>query len=53
MGFEIYGFLIKATVRFKSAEVEGSFHFPGEREMSFSQAEQKIRELFADQGKGV
>ncbi|MBY8830932.1 hypothetical protein K7Z10_05240 [Bacillus licheniformis] len=52
--FKTYGFRIKAIVRLKSgSEVEGSFHFPGEREMSFSQAEQKIRELFADQGEGV
>ncbi|ATH91744.1 hypothetical protein [Bacillus glycinifermentans] len=50
MGFETYGFLIKATVRFKSAEVEGSFYFPGEQEMSFSKAEKKIRELFVKEG---
>ncbi|MDU0072627.1 hypothetical protein N1I81_17870 [Bacillus sp. FSL M8-0052] len=50
MGFEIYGFLIKATVRFKSDEVEGSFYFPGEQEMSFSKAEKKIRELFVKEG---
>ncbi|APT45370.1 hypothetical protein [Bacillus safensis] len=47
MGFQTYGFLIKATVRFKSGpEVEGSFYFPGEQEMYFSKAEEKIRELF-------
>ena len=51
MGFRTYGFLIKATVRFKSGpKVEGSFYFPGEQEMSFSKAEEKIRELFVKEG---
>ncbi|EFV70116.1 hypothetical protein HMPREF1012_03862 [Bacillus sp. BT1B_CT2] len=49
MGFQTYGFLIEATVRFKSAKVEGSFYFPSEQEMSFSKAEKKIRELFTEQ----
>ncbi|RHJ03559.1 hypothetical protein [Bacillus sonorensis] len=51
MEFKTYGFRIKAIVRLKSgSEVEGSFHFPGEREMSFSKAEKKIRELFVKEG---
>ncbi|MBW7636543.1 hypothetical protein K1I48_24375 [Bacillus licheniformis] len=49
MVFQTYGFLIEATVRFKSAKVEGSFYFPTEQEMSFSKAEKKIRELFTEQ----
>ncbi|MCY8562200.1 hypothetical protein P9D51_22965 [Bacillus sonorensis] len=48
------GVSIFASVSFESGlSVEGDFYFPGEQDMSFSQAEEKIRELFADLGEGV
>ncbi|UZN54087.1 hypothetical protein [Bacillus paralicheniformis] len=49
---KIVGVSIVAAVRFEfGTTVKGDFYFPGDQDMSFSQAEQKIRELFTDQGK--
>ncbi|MCY7858662.1 hypothetical protein MOB44_18710 [Bacillus sonorensis] len=48
------GVSVVASVSFESGlSVEGDFFFPGEQDMSFSTAEKKIRELFADLGEGV
>ncbi|MBU8583573.1 hypothetical protein KM911_17895 [Bacillus paralicheniformis] len=44
---KIVGVSIFAAVRFEfGTTVKGDFYFPGDQDMSFSQAEQKIRELF-------
>ncbi|MCM3190418.1 hypothetical protein M3596_16915 [Bacillus subtilis] len=49
-GFQIKGIdgvSIVASVNFENGiTVEGDFYFSGEQDMSFSQAEEKIRELF-------